>query len=396
MDNSNVKTALTDKQIDLIASELDEAIKGTDLEVLANLPSNQGKQERDKSEINESGEPKKLMVTIDPNTGENKIIGPANEDNETESFEDICSRIESGNININTSPITESELKSIISSDNNGLLSDLSGKDFSISDESVKELLFIVNRKKKNENFNIYKSYPEEIQNMIDTYLENNGMGGNSMQAKQYRNILAESLLNEFIDNIELSRIQSDFNKEMEDLFNKGSEELAETIVGYTIERNKTYREAAEKMEDGEKKAKLISILDAIDSAYSLDGLIEFAKKCKVKKFELDKPSKIYNSFLMKYENSSYNIYNLDLCRPILVRNLGVDVKYADLFLIAFCKYCQNMKPDVTTEHAFMYYTIYNIVLIDMNKSDNTKAVSEKFLENIKKVIDNLKERNNM
>lgn len=394
MDNSNAKTTLTDEQIDLIASELDEEIKGTDLEDLANLPSNQGKEERDESEISETGESKKMMVAIDPNTGENKIIGPADDDKK-ESFEETCARLESGNININNSPITEEEIRSVISESGEGIISEMT-ENYSISDDSVRELLFLVNKKKNNETFNVYKSYPEEIQNMIDTYMNNNGMSGNTMQAKQTRNMIAEALLDEFISNIELSRIQSDFTKEVEDLFNKGSEELAETIVGYTIERNKTYREAAEKMEDEDKKAKLISILDAIDSAYSLDGLIEFAKKCRVKKFELDKPSKVYNSFLMKYENSSYNIYNLDLCRPILVRNLRVDVKFVDLFLITFCKYCQNMKPDNVTEHAFMYYTIYNIVLIDMNRSENTKAVSEEFLENIKKVIDNAKERNNM
>lgn len=394
MDNSNAKTTLTDEQIDLIASELDEEIKGTDLEDLANLPSNQGKEERDESEITETGESKKMMVAIDPNTGENKIIGPADDDKK-ESFEETCARLESGNININNSPITEEEIRSVISESGEGIISEMT-ENYSISDDSVRELLFLVNKKKNNETFNVYKSYPEEIQNMIDTYMNNNGMSGNTMQAKQTRNMIAEALLDEFISNIELSRIQSDFTKEVEDLFNKGSEELAETIVGYTIERNKTYREAAEKMEDEDKKAKLISILDAIDSAYSLDGLIEFAKKCRVKKFELDKPSKVYNSFLMKYENSSYNIYNLDLCRPILVRNLRVDVKFVDLFLITFCKYCQNMKPDNVTEHAFMYYTIYNIVLIDMNRSENTKAVSEEFLENIKKVINNAKERNNM
>lgn len=394
MDNSNVKTALTDEQIDLIASELDEEIKGTDLEDLANLPSNQGKEERDESEISETGESKKMMVAIDPNTGENKIIGPA-DDNEKESFEETCARLESGNININNSPITEEEIRSVISESGEGIISEMT-ENYSISDDSIRELLFLVNKKKNNETFNVYKSYPEEIRNMIDTYMNNNGMSGNTMQAKQTRNMIAEALLDEFISNIELTRIQSDFTKEVEDLFNKGSEELAETIVGYTIERNKTYREAAEKMEDEGKKAKLIAILDAIDSAYSLDNLIEFAKKCRVKKFELDKPSKVYNSFLMKYENSSYNIYNLDLCRPILVRNLGIDVKYADLFLITFCKYCQNMKPDNVTDHAFMYYTIYNIVLVDMNRSENTKAVSKEFLENVKKVIDNAKERNNM
>jgi hypothetical protein len=41
-----------------------------------------------------------------------------------------------------------------------------------------------------------------------------------------------------------------------------------------------------------------------------------------------------------------------------------------------------------------MYYVIYNIIIADSNTSENTKEVSEIFIENIKKVINNLKERN--
>lgn len=387
MENTNNVNKLTDEQINYIAEEMDDSIKGTPLEDIANLPSNKGKEERNKDEISETGEVRRMSVIIDPNTGENKIIGPANEN--IESMDDTCKRFEMGNIKIDKDQISESELKSAIKN------SDITA-DYSISNDSIKELLYLVNKKKNNENFNVYKSFPEEVRQIIDKYLEKNGLTGNTMQTKYSRNAISESLLTEFIDNIELERIQSDFNKEMEDLFTKGSEELAESIVGYTVERNKAYREAAEKMKDNDKKNKLIAILDRIDEAYNLSELKEFAKNCKVKKFELEKPEKVYTSFLTKYENSSYNIYNLNLCRPIISRNLNIDIKFADLFLVLFCKFCKNMKPDITTDHAFMYYTVYNIVLIDMNRSENTKDVSMKFLENVKEIIENSKIRNNL
>lgn len=41
-----------------------------------------------------------------------------------------------------------------------------------------------------------------------------------------------------------------------------------------------------------------------------------------------------------------------------------------------------------------MYFVTYNIALIDINTSDNTKPVSDKFIESIKEVIENLKARN--
>ena len=62
-------------------------------------------------------------------------------------------------------------------------------------------------------------------------------------------------------------------------------------------------------------------------------------------------------------------------------------------FFIAFCKQTLNYSPEVTTEHAYMYYLIYNIVLMDMNKGER-KDISDKFLSNIKEVIYNLMERN--
>ena len=394
-------TKLTDEQVDHIAKELDDSIKGTELEKIAQFPSNNGKLERSKAEVTESGEKVKMMVEVDPNTGEHKILGKAPE--EEESFEDMCKRIENGEFEIeeDTRPVTLDELKSTIADDKSGasMLSDISNN-IELTNETIIELLDLVNRKMKKEEFNVYKSFPEQIRNMIDEYMTAGGIIGNSNDVKQFRNMISESLLDEFMMNITADRLKNDFNTDLENIMSKGAEEISTEVVGYTIERNKAYREYAEKMEDEDKKQKMLEILDSIDEAYNLTGLKEFTKKCKVKSIELEKPWKVYNDFLTKYENTVQNIYDIKMARPILYRNLSLvyennDITYKDVdaFFIIFTKYCQNYKPENKVQHAFMYYVLYNIVLLDTNKGKH-KDVSEKFLENIKECIDNSRHRN--
>ena len=160
------------------------------------------------------------------------------------------------------------------------------------------------------------------------------------------------------------------------------------------------YKEAAEKMEDPEKKQKLLSVLDRINEAYNLSELKEFSKSCKIKKFDLEKPNKLFDAYTRKYADSTYNAYSIEMARPVLYRNLNIDDndEYSDTdinaFFIAFCKQTRNMKSDDVLDHAYMYYVMYNIVLADLNKSDDTKHVSEKFLDNVKEVIKNLRNRN--
>lgn len=393
---------LTDEQVEDISRQMDEEIKGTPLEDLANMPSNQGKLERSAAEVTEQGQSKNMQVIIDPNTGEHKLLGQAKE-TEEESFEEFCERIENSDVTFDQSPFSDSEIKDYINqidSTDQTMFGEMK-KDFDISTESITALLDIVNRKMNKEEFNIYKAFPDEVRNMVDRYLEANQMGGNSMQSKQIRNLVSESLIDEFITNIGAERIKKDFNKEVEEIFSHGMKELGESIVGYTLERNNAYRKYAEGLEDSEKKEKMIAILDQIDKAYSLEDLKEFAKKCKIKKFDLERPSKIYTNFLTKYENSQYNIYDLNMARPILFRNLNIDSaeeytqKDIDSFLVLYCKYCQNMKPDNALDHAFMYYVIYNIIIVDMNRSGESKEISDIYLNNIKEVIKNIKQRNN-
>lgn len=395
MDNTNkeLSTKLTDEQIEEIGKVMEEC-KNAEEQCgnVLNFPDN-----------TEEADSKKMMVAIDPQTGEHKIMGEASDIADEESFDEMCDRIANSEINVEEAPITEDEIKEELKSNSNvSILSELTTNPEDLSADNIKQILNIVNRKMKREKFNIYKELPEEIQEMINTYVKA-GTGDLPLVSNQYnmmRNALAESIIDEFISNISMNRIQHDFNKEVEELFNKSAAEMADATIGYTLERNAKYREAAEKMEDEDKKKKVLEILDHIDEAHNLTHLKEFAKKCKVKSIELEKPWKVYSSFLMKYKYSQYNIYDINMAIPILARNItDEDHEYTDkdiyAFFIVFCKQCLNKSPDVVTDHAYMYYVLYNIVLLDMNKGES-KNISDEFKDNVREVISNIKVRNNL
>lgn len=391
-----ISNKLTEENIEDINKIMEEnAENNEDIKLVQSLPSNNGVEENTESE---EGYNKKANIIIDPNTGENKVV--STEDDETvddTTFEDLVRQVENGevDVNIDDSPITEEEMKKSV-----GILDE--NGNITIPDEDLHTLIDIVNRRMNKEEFNIYKALPKEIQKQID---ETIGIPTNQVgpvvvpnELRHARNSLAESLIDQFIMNTSIDRAKNDLNKEIEKVFEQSAQDIAEYSVDYVQERNAKYREYIETMEDEEKKAKLTETLDVIDSAYTLDPLKEFAKTCKIKKYDIENPKNYFRDFLNKYKNSTYNIYDIKLTLPILERKIVDDENYnnADViaFLVCFCKYIQNFKVENVLEHSFMYYVIYNIVIADANVSDKTKEVSDKFMDNIKEVINNIKERN--
>lgn len=387
-------TKLTEDDLKNIDDIMEENIESNpDLRLIKDLPSNNGIEETSESE---EGYAKKANILIDPISGENKII--STEDDETidnTTFEDLISDIESGKIQVepDTTPINQEELKNSV-----GVL-DLDGN-ISLSDEDMLILLEVANRRKNNEEFNVYKALPESVKKQINKLI-GEGMGVpeavTSNPIRALRNQTAEALIDETLMNITMQRAQSDLNKEIEEVFKTGASDIAEYSVGYTRERNEEYRKYAESLEDEEKKSKLLETLDTIDSAFSLDGLKEFAKTCKIKKYDIENPKNYFRDFMYKYKDAAYNIYDINLTLPMLERHIVDDDNYnsADIiaFMVCFCKYIRNFSAENVLEHAFMYYVIYNICIMD-SLPESSKEIKEEFMSNIREVIDNLKERN--
>ena len=77
------------------------------------------------------------------------------------------------------------------------------------------------------------------------------------------------------------------------------------------------------------------------------------------------------------------------ILRKILPENISNDSIHK--FLTSFCKYCEieKLKPEVIENHAFMYYTVLNIVLMSLgNKSPEDDEFSKEITNNIIRIID--------
>ena len=350
-----------------------------------NIPEN-----KDEKDV----ESQKMMVFVDPQTGEHKIIGRASE-KQVFNFEGTIKHINESDPDIlSTKPFSELEIINYLkSSDDETLLKEI-GLDTNISAEALRELLEIVNRKLNKEKFNIYKEAPQEFKDLVDDYIQSGvtklGIGNNRQMAAA-RNMISESLLDEFIHNIRADRAKTDFAKELENIYEDGTFS-GDNRAEFVEAKNKSYRETANKIKDPEKRERMNRILDAIDEATNLDKLKEFCKSCRIKKIEIEKAeNRVFASFLAKYQDSPNNIYGISIAFPVVQRILekeDISINCVKMLFIAFCKQCSKYSPDNILEHAYMYYFLYNCAMLDSFKDGV-------FKNNLIDCINNLKERNN-
>lgn len=404
-ENGEEATKLTEDQVDQISEKLDQIKESSEeLKKVAELPSNNGKVERSPEEVTETGEMKQMVANVNPQTGESAVIGEAQLKND-ESFEHMLERLDREGANFEyEAPVEEQDVNEYLNNEHtDSMLTSMIGDDVQLEPSDVRKLIEIANRRINKEKFNVFKEYPEKVQHVIDNYIRDvsGNMPMHSNKINSFRNKAAESILDDFIMNINYNKVKKDFSKEVEEIFAKSAEGISEDIVGYSENKINAYRAQLDKMQDPEKKERLRRVLEAIDSAYDLETLKEFAKKQKIKKFDLEKPDKYFNRYHNKYKDSPYDTFSLTMSAPILMRHLNTTEEpeaysYNDVyaFLICFCKFVTNYDPKNMIQHSYMYYVMYNIVLTDVNIAENTRATSDKFIQNVKDVIENLRQRN--
>ena len=144
--------------------------------------------------------------------------------------------------------------------------------------------------------------------------------------------------------------------------------------------------------EDDPKREKLEITIKAIYDAYDLTRVKEFIPYTgRIKQIELEKPEqRVFNFFESKYTNSPYHMYKLKLALEILDRHNPREDNGNLLFLIAFARLCKNYTPEVPEQHAFMYYTVYNIIVMDLYSGKDYEDHAGKFLKNINGIADEL------
>lgn len=268
---------------------------------------------------------------------------------------------------------------------------DIDNPDYKLSEESTLKILDIINRLKNRENVNVYAELPKEFQDEINKQLALSGIYGFSTKANTARNSLARELVKEFMDNISFNKTIEDFNTEMETMFTNIGTELSKMYKEYDSKRTEYLENVFKNIPEDDPKREIISnTLDSIYDSYKLTRLIDAPQNIhKVKHKDIEFIDKLFHSFEDKYKESQYNIYSLKTVLDVLdTYNKHEDDPDANKkFMIAYCKFCAKFNPENIVEHSFMYYTLYNIMLLNIYKNEDFDEFAPALLESINKVI---------
>lgn len=341
-------------------------------------------------------EEKDVAATINPFTGKSEgtaIASGYGMGREEDIFDDFL-----GNENVEIDDISTQDILSNVKKSDIGSISDSDA-------ERVKELLF-----KRNSGEAVkYADLPDFLKKKVDEETKSVvGMGLPSARFKEVRNAMATST----IEQIYMELVSDKIEQVCVDL-DTSIKNMAKSEIGVIdTESRKMYHntfvnqfpELAGKYKDNnpEKAELLLKISDGYSQAYSLEKMYKAytSGKIKVKKIDIEKLSRLVNEFNMKYEKATLTVRDISTAPVILDRHVNKCYPNTAIkaFIVVFCKYTMNMKPDNIDEHTFMYYFINNILSLDLydpNVEDDKKYY-ETFVDNINKFLDAITIRMNL
>lgn len=314
-----------------------------------------------------------------------------------------------GDENIDIDDLLNDEIGDIedIKLDSNDIKSGI--KAYNLEDidaDSIATILELSNRYQNGDTRIKYDELPSIIKSMIaKTIMEKN----NSIYTgtKDLKDRMARTFIHEVTMEALSSKAQTIFVDMGNAINNYTKKEMSKSISSVSVSHDKMFREKflefadkAEKEGKTEDAQKLRDVSAAYMEAHTLKSMYDtyaHTGKIKVKKFDLEKPDKVYQSMRDKYAKTKLNIRDVAMLEPILDRQLPeyIDMDDIKAFLIIFCKYCMNMSPSNIADHTFMYYFIYNICMLDICDENNEESVKfkDETIKNITKFIELIRKK---
>lgn len=289
-------------------------------------------------------------VKVDPATGENVVIP----DEHTTKYKDVAlHEILDG---------ADIESKDTIDDIKNFGLADL-------TDEEAMVVVELLRKVRNKEKVNVYREMPEKLKILVRQM--------SPVKSPEWFGITAREILNQLISDINLDKEFLDFNtalsKELEipDILSMYADHNREKL-------EKTLLETADKIEaEAPNKAKTLrGISKAFTDSYTFVRQKELLNKPGVKRTikKLANDSKRFHKacdeFNYKYKAYATNnlvINDIGLVLPVLERKISDKYSYETLtkFVALLLEECKNYDPKDLTHHAFMYYSIKDILNLD-------------------------------
>lgn len=233
-----------------------------------------------------------------------------------------------------------------------------------VSKEDIMQMLKVSQRYRKGEKFNIFEELPKTVQGII---MKECGSVDKST-LKLFSKMVIEEFCTEVID-VTLDREAIDFNEALQKTLQ--IPDITQLYEGYVRDRmEKELKVKAEALEENgfhDGAAVLRGCSEAFTDSYTFkrmrDALVGKTRR------KLYKDNEFYNrycnEFNSKIASSKFKItdvYELGRVLDKLAPIIGITKDDVLMFVILFCKTCQNYDANNTTDGIFMYYTIRNIL----------------------------------
>lgn len=383
MENNNIveeigattEKILTEVEVKELAKVLD-SMTSEEAKMVQSLPSNNGVLENTAATNKEKDIIKKETVTIDPNTGTMQAIN--------NSIDAEIAKL----LEVNIEDLYEvPESAADIPYDPE--LVKANASNYGLKNTDIAALLPVIDKFRAGEDCNWYAELPPTIRKMINRQcLEVNN---NSLSAKK---LFAEELIRGLIRDAGIDRITIDLQQVTNKAFDISG--IMKMTLDYqnTILETKMLETADNLEKDGktDKAEHLRKVAAAYRQSYTFEDFIAAAKSghLRVKAFDVTKYARFANEFNYKYEKDTpFVINDITGIAPILRRKFPeFTTDQIVRFVIAFCKFCQNMDSKNVIDHTFMSYVIINISSLDLVVNDQEQDIFLTALgENIKAAV---------
>lgn len=383
-----MSNTMTDQEVKELTEALSD-VRSEDNEMIENLPSNNGVEERVPDDPYEYEEEEVTSYT-DPMTGESKIIPEKIDplDNITIDESGLDGLLNMSDEDIKTMDITLDEFKQA--------LSELP----SLNNEDTKALKKVFDRYRFGEEFSLYNSFPNNIKKYVDATVSMLASdNGGTLDTKDMRSVISKTILDDILNNIHMNKVYTDLNSSVNDAF----KEIKDTTTSETNLNVRTkisaFKDLADKIkeENPEKSEALYRFYDAFIEAQEYNKLREAVctGRLRAKKIEIEKFERTCSGFLRTYMKSSKILDDPTQLYPIIHRHIGCSIDDAKRIIIAFIKYTEYNKMDlnVLEDYCFIYYFIKNILGLDNHSRTMLEETTfyAKIKNNLKALLDDIK-----
>ena len=362
----NVGMELSDNELDEITKELSD-IESKDNELMRKIK--EGPVDEFVDGVTEVAD-----LNIDPKTG---MVAPLQNTIKTsdESLEDIIT---------DTGEIERPKIKEIPKDKVDEL---------GLTEADIPVIMSIIGRIENGEKFSVYNELPQGMKDKIRNICHSMGCTDPKIIKSFAKDFVMElmkeiALDQEYVDLQNAIKETLDFN--VLDMWSEHIREKMEVDLAKQADiLEEQYPEKAKTMRD---------VIESFKDSYTFRRQYELLETSEKTRNRLTKDLKKYKReteyFNFKYSRSKFVINDINNILPVLTRKLEGDYSQEDIckFIMLLCKVSQNLNADNVVDHAFMYYSVSNILALDYIDigSANLSEFSKTILKNVRGLLDKI------